>query len=173
MPDGVFSCVPHPLESRLRFSIRAEAFKIKYLETVAGMAFPTRIGEVVGVSDSFVACLGPDEWLLSVLLDAGDTRSAHLRDLATQSECSCVDISAREISIRLTGPTALDAINSGCPSDLSGMPTPSVRRTVYDGTQIVVLRWGQHHFQIDIWRSFAPHLLACLQKSKLGLDFNE
>jgi sarcosine oxidase subunit gamma len=38
-------------------------------------------------------------------------------------------------------------------------------RTIFGKAEIVLWRRGPRSFHIEVWRSFAPYLLACLQEA--------
>src|SRR5690606_13933578 len=76
---------------------------------------------------------------------------------------SLTDISDREISVRIEGPKAAELLTLGCPRDIDRVGESEGRRTLMDGATVVLWRDGAQVFRLDIWRSFAPHVIALLE----------
>jgi len=121
-----------------------------------GLDLPTRIGTRGGTA----LCLGPDEWLIEVPEAEGPAILTTLGAIAVPH--SAVDVSDREITLRLEGPAVLDLLATGCPLDLAKMPVGAGTRTVFDTAQVVLTREADDHFHLTVWRSFAPHVRALL-----------
>jgi sarcosine oxidase, subunit gamma len=116
-----------------------------------GLNVPARIG----ACDGAVACLGPDEWLLR-LPEGSPLRPTDGLPLAV------IDISDRAVGITLEGDKALAVLSAGCPRNLALLPVGGVRRTVYEGVEIVLFREGETRYAVEVWRSFAPWLWTAL-----------
>jgi sarcosine oxidase subunit gamma len=124
---------------------------------------PTAIGRlighpvpaVIGTTEGALACLGPDEWLLR--LPTGST----VNDTAGLA-MAVTDISERAVGLTLEGDRALEVLASGCPRNLTILPVGSVRRTIYEGVEIVLFREGENRWTVEVWRSFAPWLWTAL-----------
>ena len=103
--------------------------------------------------------LGPGEWLL---LAPADWRPPRIT-------AAMVDISHRHVAIQIAGPDAADAINAFCALDLhpSAFPVGMCTRTVFAKTEIVLWRTGADTFRIEVARSYAPYLRACLDAAAL------
>jgi heterotetrameric sarcosine oxidase gamma subunit len=97
--------------------------------------------------------LGPDEFLL--LAPAGATPC---RPSGT------VDVSHRDVGIGVTGPRAQWVINAFCALDLhhSAFPLGMCTRTVFGKAEIMLWRTAADTFRIEVARSFAPYVWACL-----------
>lgn len=121
----------------------------------AGLPLPARIGTRQGPA----LCLGPNEWLLE-----GEDAAALLATLPAPH--SAVDVSDREITYALEGPAVLDLLAAGCPLDLAAMPTGAGTRTVFDTVQVVLTREADDRFHLTVWRSFAPHVRALLDRAR-------
>lgn len=143
-----------------RYSLRVAMEDMDALGSALGVALPRAIGGLARTGGFLAYCLGPDEWYLVAHDDAALARLA--ASDARHIPHSLVDISAREIGYELVGANASEALSAGCPADLEGMTSPSVRRTVFDGVQVVLAKFAEDHYRIDIWRSFAPHVCAVL-----------
>lgn len=138
------------------------------LQSLTGLTLPSRIGQSVEDETIRIFCLGPDEWLL-IADDAGDLRAKF--DLgnpeAASPPFSLVDVSHRNIAVQIAGSKAEAAIRTGCPLDLdpASFPVGKVTRTVFERAEIILFRKAPDEFEIEIWRSFAPYLLALLDKA--------
>lgn len=129
-----------------------------------GVAIPTRPLTSAGAGDRAALWLGPDEWLL--LAPAGET-AALTADLmaAVGSNGAVVDVSHRQTAVLIEGPKAADVLNAGVPLDLSlkAFPVGMATRTIFEKAEIVLWRTGTERFHLEVWRSFAPYVLALLQ----------
>lgn len=105
--------------------------------------------------------LGPDEWLLideeRPIGRAGEGAPVH----------SLVDVSHRNVGILVTGARCVDALEQGCPRDLSleAFPVGSCCRTLLGKCEIVLWRGKDDAFRVEVWRSFAPYALDFLAEA--------
>ena len=132
-----------------RYSLRGRDAAV--LAAAIGRELPTGIGGCV----NGIMQLGPDEFY--ALLPAGEALP-----LGEGQPVSVVDVSSRAVGIVVEGPGAAELIMSGCPLDLSKMAPGRATRTIYETTEIIVLRESETRFRIDVWRSFATWLWASL-----------
>jgi sarcosine oxidase, subunit gamma len=114
--------------------------------------------------------LGPDEWL--VIAEGADAASLGTeleRALASEAH-SLVDVSHRQIGLLVSGAVAARALSAGCPLDLhlSAFPVGMATRTIFDKAEIVLWRRDAGAFQVEVWRSFAPYLVAALTEAARG-----
>lgn len=144
-----------------------------------GQQVMSAAGNALGLTISQVACraatnsgptshsvsalwLGPDEQLLlgPAGADLGAALHAALRDLPH----SLVEVSHRQIALRVSGPQVADLLNAGCPLDLdlSAFPVGMCTRTVLAKAEIVLWRTAENVFHIEVWRSFAPYVSGFL-----------
>ena len=132
-----------------RFSLRARDRAV--LEGLLGRELPAKIG----ATDGEVACLGPDEWLM---------RSAHgtAIPLGEGLPLAVTDVSERAICLIVEGARAAEVLMAGCPLDLERFATGRATRTIFETVEIVLLRSGEHRFEVEVWRSFAPWLHLAL-----------
>ena len=103
--------------------------------------------------------LGPDEFLLlAPEPDAEKLRAALPAALAGLAH-SLVDVSHRQLALRVSGPDAAEILNTGCPLDLDreAFPVGMCTRTLLAKTEIVLWRKGPEEFQLEVWRSFADY----------------
>ncbi len=141
----------------------------------ANNAAATAIGASIGVMLGSVPCrgivsrdraalwLGPDEWLVL----APETEVSLLEQAVVASgdmPASVVDVSHRNHSIEITGPRAAWCLNAFCALDLdpATFPVGMCTRTLLGKAEIVLWRLGAETFHIEVARSFAPYVWACL-----------
>jgi sarcosine oxidase, subunit gamma len=153
-----------------RFILRgAEAVRV-----ACGMAFaaepPSDLGPAGGSAGRAALWLGPDEWLL--IADGEDAADIGevLESVLEGTAYSLVDVSHRQIGLLAAGPAAKRVLNAGCPLDLGlkAFPVGFATRTVFDKVEIVLWRRAETTFHIEIWRSFAPYLVASLVEAARG-----
>jgi sarcosine oxidase, subunit gamma len=153
-----------------RFILRGgEAVRV-----ACGMVFgaepPSQLGPA-GEGDKRAALwLGPDEWLL--IADTADSAAVGgvLESVLEGTAHSLVDVSHRQIGLIAGGPAAARVLNAGCPLDLGlkAFPAGFATRTVFDKAEIVLWRRAETTFHIEVWRSFAPYLVASLAEAARG-----
>lgn len=152
-----------PCEPASRISLRAGAAEVASLSTALGLALPTVPKASAASGNRFALWLGPDEWL--VIDEAG----ADLMAAAAASGVvhSAVDVSHRNIGIIVSGPGAADAINAGCPLDLSlaAFPVGAAARTVFGKIEMVLYRVDEATFRVECWRSFATYAFGLLNEA--------
>ena len=77
-------------------------------------------------------------------------------------------LSHRDAALSVTGPRAAWVINAFCALDLhvSAFPVGMCTRTVFGKAEILLWRTGAEQFRIDVARSFAPYVWACLEEAR-------
>jgi sarcosine oxidase subunit gamma len=151
-----------PLPFCERISLRAGEGTMPALSNLFGVKLPTRPKSSAAGNGVTALWLGPDEWLL--FAEAG-------RNLAATPApddagfASIVDISHRNVAIRIAGPKAAIVLASGCPQDLSlaAFPVAACSRTIIGKSEIVLLRTGPSEFRLECWRSFADYVWKFLE----------
>jgi sarcosine oxidase subunit gamma len=131
---------------------------------------PTRLG-AAGEGERRVALwLGPDEWLLLAVDADAALHGADLEAALGPAAHSLVDVSHRQIGLLVSGPSAARALSAGCPLDLhlSAFTVGHATRTIFDKAEIVLWRRGASAFHVEVWRSFAPYLVAALTEAARG-----
>lgn len=128
-----------------------------------GVALPAKIGRRITSRIAEIICLGPDEWAISAphaQLAEIETAFAVIYD---EHPHSLVNVSGREVTFQIGGSFADELLTLGLPRDLSGIPVGQGRRTVFDGVTVVLWRDDDQAFRMDVWNSFAPHVLSLLE----------
>jgi len=144
-----------------RLSIRPPADSAA-LEAALGVTFPREACRATVKNGRAALWLGPDE----VLLIGPDGLATAL--LKAVADYAIVDISHRNVGIKITGPFATVALNAFCALDLSEMafPVGMCTRTLLGKAEIVLWRTGSEAFRIEAWRSFAPYVWRCLEEAR-------
>lgn len=104
--------------------------------------------------------LGPGEHLLLARAEDAGILLADLESALSGVAHSLVDVSHRQISLRLGGPDASAILNTGCPLDLdeAAFPVGMCTRTLLGKADIVLWRTGAAEFQLEVWRSFSDYV---------------
>ena len=144
------------------------------VRAACGMAFgaepPSRLGPAGEGAGRAALWLGPDEWLL--IAEGADSAalSEVMESVLDGTAHSLVDVSHRQIGLIASGPAAARALNAGCPLDLDpcAFPVGMATRTLFDKAEIVLWRRAQTTFDVEVWRSFAPHVAASLAEAARG-----
>jgi sarcosine oxidase, subunit gamma len=145
-----------------RFSLRAREAQLPVLSSAIGVDLVRKIGARASTGATEALCLGPDEWqILTAEADARRLTEACAR-IYPEAPHSLTDISGREISVRIEGPKAAELLTLGCPRDIDRLAEGEGRRTLMDRATVVLWRDGMASFRLDVWRSFAPDVIALL-----------
>jgi heterotetrameric sarcosine oxidase gamma subunit len=101
--------------------------------------------------------LGPDEFLLL---------APEVADF--QLPANAVDVSHRDIAMAVSGSRAARVVNAFCALDLhpSAFPVGMCTRTMLGKAEIILWRTEADTFRIDVTRSFAPYVWACLEEAR-------
>ncbi len=146
-----------------RFSLRARETDVPALSKAIGVDLPRRIGSRASVGTTEALCLGPDEWQILTDEAAAPRLAEDCACIYAEAPHSLTDISDREITVRIEGPKAPELVTLGCPRDIDRIADGEGRRTLMDGASVVLWRDGAQSFRLDMWRSFAPHVIALLK----------
>ena len=149
-----------PVPPLTRLAVRAGPQAAIALAGMLRVALPTTPCRSNRTSERAALWLGPDEWL--VLAEDGTTfPTAH-------AGASIVDVSHRDTALSVSGPRAAWTINALCALDLhpAVFPVGMCTRTVFGKAQIVLWRTGDDSFHIEVARSFAPYVWACLEEAR-------
>lgn len=156
------------LPRRSRFVLRANA-ELKAFKKVLGFQLPDQIGHRGEKGEIQALCVGPDEWIINA--EEGAYLAEKCAMIYEKNPHSLVDVSAREIRLKIEGTKALDLLATGCPRDCDGIEIGKGCRSVFDGASVILWREGQNHFTMDVWNSFADHTLQLLEAACRELVF--
>lgn len=127
-----------------------------------GLELPAKVGTRAVAGARTALCLGPDEWLIEAPEAEAAAFTTPLAELAARLPLSAVDVSDREITFALAGPSVLDLLATGCPREVAKLAVGSGCRTIFDTVQVVLTREAEDRFHLTVWRSFTPHLRSLL-----------
>jgi sarcosine oxidase subunit gamma len=150
-----------------RFVLRAAAEPAARLSGAFGVVLPPAMLTATARGDRAALRLGPDE----ILLLAEDGIAASLGQALDGESVSLVDISHRQVALRITGPQAADLLNEFCPLDLdpAAFPPGACTRTLFGKAEIVLWRLAVDGFRLEVARSFAPYVRALLDEAAADL----
>jgi sarcosine oxidase subunit gamma len=137
-----------------------------------GVELPTEPNTVASSPAWSVLWLGPDEWLVLGPDGAAPDLVELLRGLLAGQRGSAVDLSANRTTIELTGPSAREVLEQGCPLDLHPRVFGPGRcvQTMLARAQVVIWRPASdaadggpgETFRLLVRGSFAGYLAAWL-----------
>ncbi|NNC36636.1 MAG: sarcosine oxidase subunit gamma [Hyphomonadaceae bacterium] len=146
---------------KARFNVRVKSKDVAAFKKASGFKFPVKIGATAKTGTQLISKFGPDEWVISDDAKSREKIAKKLSKLAGQFVMSATDISHRNIAFNVSGRLANEAVNIGCPLDLSlkSFPVGKATRTIFENAPIQLYRSGEDTFQIECWRSFAPYMV--------------
>ncbi len=145
-----------------RFVFRGSEDAVPAMTAAFGITLPREACRASFAADRAALWLGPDEWLLlAPLSDVDGIAAARI-----EGPCSLVDVSHRQVALRLSGPLATVVLSAGNPLDLdlAAFPVGMSTRTVLAKAEIVLWRTAPESFHIEVWRSFAPYVWDFLRE---------
>jgi sarcosine oxidase subunit gamma len=151
-----------------RLILRGGAAAIAAVAGPLGFAPPVDVCRATVVGDRAALWLGPDEWL--ILVPTSDAAKEQFADALRSHMHALVDVSHRQVALRIGGRGAADLINAGCPLDLhpAAFPAGMCTRTVLAKTEILLWRVDTESFRIEVARSFARYLRDFLREAARG-----
>jgi sarcosine oxidase subunit gamma len=134
-----------------------------------GAELPVRFGAAQGSGERAALWLGPDEWLLIAEGEEAETIDAALEGELEGVPHSLVDVSHRQVALKISGRGAARALGAGCPLDLrlKSFPVGMATRTLFDKAEIVLWRREEMEFRVEVSRSVSPWLAAALAEAAL------
>ena len=149
------SLTPAPCASRIVIRARQEAQG--EAKKLLGTALPTKPKTSVTKGDLHCLWIGPDEWLV-IDKDGSDLPAKFAK--TGNAKLAAVEVSHRNTAILVSGAKAADALNSGCPQDLSleAFPVGAASRTLMGKSEIILYRSGRNEFRVECWRSFSDYV---------------
>jgi heterotetrameric sarcosine oxidase gamma subunit len=161
-PEATLTMLP----AVTRISVRAGTVAAATLGAALGVLLGSVPGRAVTSRDRAALWLGPDEWLVLAPAESGLARraAASLGGLPA----SVVDVSHSTAAIEVAGPRAAWCINAfnALDLDLRVFPVDGCTRTLFGKAEIVLWRTAAHVFRIEVARSFARYVWACLEETR-------
>lgn len=112
--------------------------------------------------------LGPEEHLLLAPEgEQGEVAAAIGAALAGLPH-SLVEVSERQVVIRVDGPAARDHLAMGCPLDLDPdtFPVGMCTRTLFGKAEVLLWRRAAEEYHLEVGRSFADYVRGCLRSAQ-------
>jgi sarcosine oxidase subunit gamma len=153
--------VIQPLPARARSSLRLDPALLATTGPIAGLTLDMAINRRTTPGGRAAMRLGPDEWLLCGPEEEATQILLDVEKAVAGLHHSLVDISHRHVAFSVSGRRAVDAINSGCPLDLSSaaFPTGHATRTLLGKAEVILARTDDGPtFEIECARSFAAYI---------------
>jgi sarcosine oxidase subunit gamma len=136
-------------------------------------------GDALGLPLSMPACrasvrgsraalwLAPDERLLLAEESSAAETANQLGEVLRDQPYSLVDVSHRQVAFALPNPHALTVLAAGCPLDLDpdAFPVGMCTRTVFAKAEIVLWRYADDSFRLEVWRSFAAYVSGVIAEA--------
>lgn len=146
-----------PLDACERISLRANEKAIAGLGKAIGTALPKKPGTTSEKSGVIAMWIGPDEWFVTA--PEGTGLEAKINKVKT-GLYSAVSVDHRNTGLTISGKNAVNALNSGCPRDLSlnAFPIGKCSRTMIAKAEVILYRTGEHEFRVECWRSFSDYV---------------
>jgi sarcosine oxidase subunit gamma len=151
-----------------RLVVRGRAGVAEAAAAALGFPLPTAVCSAAAGADVTALWLSPDEWLVL----APDTRDGTLGPALEQALAAVphavVDVSHRNVALTVSGPEAATILAHGCPLDLAlaAFPVGMCTRTIVGKTEVVLWRTAPDAFRLEVWRSYAPYLVAFLNEAR-------
>lgn len=116
--------------------------------------------------------LGPDEHLLLAPIGDAHAIATQLASALAGIPHSLVDVSQRQVAVRVNGPDASELLNSGCPLDLDPVvfPPGMCTRTLIGKAEAVLWRKAATEYHLEIWRSFAGYVVDWLREAGVSIN---
>jgi len=159
--NGVTLSPVAPME---RISLRAEEKAIAGLGKAIGLSLPKKPGTSVSKGTTAALWIGPDEWLI---LGAEGTGLEEKLNKVKTGLYSAVSVNHRNTAITVSGANVVNALNGGCPRDLSldAFPVDGCGRTIIGKAEVVLWRTAEDAFHVECWRSFSDYVWKYLVDS--------
>ncbi len=140
-----------------RFILRTAAPDMLRLPTT-----PCRAGVEAGRAALW---LGPDEWLLIVADAAARSFRQEIAEAMAAQPYALIDVSHRQVALRLDGADAPAVLNASVPLDLSlsAFPVGMCTRTIFEKAEIVLWRVAATTWHLEAGRSYARYVSALLK----------
>ena len=160
------------LPERVRYSLRVKKADLAAAEKMSGLKLPRKVGGSNMKPNQFVMCLGPDEWFVIAEPKESPRLQKAFAKLEKAFTLSITDVSHRNVCFGIMGGKFAEAVNIGCPLDLSlkAFPVGKVTRTVFETAPIILMRTGENHFGIECWRSYGPYIAGFMERYAADID---
>jgi sarcosine oxidase subunit gamma len=149
-----------------RFVFRGDAAARAAAGTAFGVTLPESACRAAQAGTRAVLWLGPDEHLLLAADGEGATIEAAVSRALDGHAYSLVDVSHRQVGLRVQGSRAAWLLESQCPLPLNlrDFPVGMCTRTIFSKAEIVLWRTAPEVFHLEVWRSFSTYVVELLRE---------
>jgi sarcosine oxidase subunit gamma len=149
-----------------RFIFRGPEGAVQAMSEAFGISLPRDACRATMAADRAALWLGPDEWLLLSPVAGLEGIAGDVAERVAALPHSLVDVSDRQVALRLSGRRAVTVLAGGVALDLDpvAFPVGMCTRTVLAKAEIVLWRTAPDSFHIEVWRSFAPYVWGFLRE---------
>lgn len=159
-----------PVPAMARFVFRGDPAA----QTAAGQALGVPFAAPLRASEGHAISIqwqGPDEFLIIAETDRKDRISEAIETACAETPHSLVDVSHRNIALKLHGPDVTTLLATSVQLDLSveAFPIGMTTRTLFAKADITLWRQSEDCFHVEIWRSFLPYVFGILGEGARGL----
>jgi sarcosine oxidase, subunit gamma len=97
--------------------------------------------------------------------------TAGLESALAELAHSLVEVSQRQVAVRVSGPRASTILNTGCPLDLdpAAFLPGTCTRTLLGKAEIVIWRTGAEAFHLEMWLSYYDYVREYLKAAASNL----
>ena len=166
-PQLEASALVQSLPPATRYILRGNAAVRAAAQQALTLQLPANPCRAVSDGERAALWLGPDEWLLIAADGAAAILGAALNEALQGLPHSLVDVSHRQVAFALADAHAISVLAAGCPLDLdpSAFPVGMCTRTVFAKAEIVLWRYGEDRFRLEVWRSFAAYVSGVIAEA--------
>jgi len=155
-----------------RFVFRGDMPVATQVSSKTKISFDQKINAAVSDTDYASLRTGPDEWLLLINDSYSPQILSEVKDAAGEHPHSLVDVSHRNVGLKFSGEGVATGLAAGCPLplEIKRFPIGRCTRTLFGKAEVILWRQAEHIFRMEVWRSFAPYILAFIESQKESSD---
>jgi sarcosine oxidase, subunit gamma len=149
-----------------RFVFRGDAAARAAAGAAFGVMLPESACRAAREGARAALWLGPDEHLLLAADGEGASIETMLSHALDGHAYSLVEVSHRQVGIRVQGSRAEWLLESQCPLPLNlrDFPVGMCTRTIFSKAEVVLWRTSPEAFHLEVWRSFATYVVELLRE---------
>jgi sarcosine oxidase, subunit gamma len=154
------------IDERARLSLRLSEGDAAQVSILTELQLDIPIGSYSEFLGASSARIGPNEWFITAPQADAVRLNNEIEVGLTSKFFSLVDVGHRSTTFVISGSSASEIINSGCPLDLREpvFPVLSSTRTVLGKAEIILTRRnGIAGYEVECWRSFSDYIYDFLR----------
>ena len=155
-----------------RFIFRGDMSVASKVSSITKIPLEQEINSAVSDTDCVSLRIGPDEWLLLMRDFSSRQILSEVKNAAGERSHSLVDVSHRNVGLKFSGEGVAIGLAAGCPLPLGikRFPIGRCTRTLFGKAEVILWRQAEHIFRMEVWRSFAPYILAFIESQTESSD---